>query len=255
MANVLRFNRFIGESTEYHKEFIKDCGTDLEDIGFTIRTNTSGDVVYGFLGEKYSDVEVIDAYKHFISNLKVEFNIGNHEIKFEKNKVTINISLMEKDMDGPEIVSISLDDTIKQFKIVKIHRDMSSLRDISKKGSRPKCYLSNIRFFLKDANNSESWIDFIVDEEDFSKNITEFGRVFVNPKVKLHIDGFVSRINFNSWFEGNIKIDKDSGSKFYNYFKERGAGWRYGTTSAWAEKEDLTEQTDPKDFTGSWDVS
>jgi hypothetical protein len=242
---ILNYNKFIKESFEKDEEdFIKDCYFDLKSLGFdfSIRGNS---IDANFSGD-YSFKEVIESYRNLILSLESEFKIKGSEIKFLDKNVQIRIELVERNIEGlVDSVAIKLNGEEKIFKIIKISRNMI---DVNK-----KTYLVGIRFFMENSD-SEAFIDFNVYWElnwkEVNRNVKNSKRAFINPNCDFLIN--------NSWFrltgrgiDGQVEVDEKNAEKFYQYFKEKGGGWRYGNNHD-GSRADFTEQFSPQDLVGSW---
>jgi hypothetical protein len=247
MKNMIKNFDSFNESFEgFELDFIKDCYLDLQDLGFEF--SISSNSISGELLDKYSFEEVIESYRNFILVLQVEFTIKTHNIKFTENKVIINVELVEKSLEGlVDSVAIKLNGEEKIFKIIKISRNMI---DVNK-----KTYLVGIRFFMENSD-SEAFIDFNVYWElnwkEVNRNVKNSKRAFINPNCDFRIN--------NSWFrltgrgiDGQVEVDEKNAEKFYQYFKNKGGGWRFGNDEN-GTKVDFTTQFSPKDLVGNWNT-
>jgi hypothetical protein len=242
---ILNYDNFLKESFDIDIDnFINDCYADLLDLGFKF-TKTSNSI-YGVFNGEVSFDDFIEIYLDFVSKLKIEFIINSHEIKFTEKKVTIKVELVENSLEKvTDSVKLKINGEEKIFKILKINRNMIEVNK--------KTYLVGIRFFLKNSD-SEAFIDFNVNWElnwkEVKLNVKNNGRAFINPNCDFHIN--------NSWFrltgrgiDGQIEVDSENAEKFYQYFKEKGEGWRYGNNDG-GGRADFTTQFTSKDLVGSW---
>lgn len=228
-------NKFIKESFELEGDFLNDCYLELSDLGFEFKISSNS--ISGELNGKYKFDEVIDLYRDFILRIEFEFHVKEHNISFKENGVEIEVNLIEKTLEGlKDSIKIKLDGEEKICKITGLRRSMIN---VSK-----KTYLSGLQFEIETASTKgfiRFWINWELNWKDVKNNAKKYNKIFINPELYLR------------GFQGRVEIDKESANKLYQYFVEKGGGWKYGQNDDYT-KVDFTEQCSSDDLVGSWNL-